>query len=45
METDETEYEYDEDCYTIHTGDNHAITFPEAITLEDIFDAQQVDDE
>jgi hypothetical protein len=45
MKTDGPEYEYDEDCYTVNTADNHPITPPEAITLEEVFDAQQNDDE
>jgi hypothetical protein len=36
VETDELDYEYDEDCYTVNTADNHPITPPEAITLEDV---------
>jgi hypothetical protein len=45
METDERDYESDEDCYTVNAAGNHTITTPEAITLEDVFDAQQIDEE
>jgi hypothetical protein len=37
METDEMEYEYDEGCYTVNTANNHPITLPKAIDLEEVF--------